>query len=419
MPISEVSLQQILDAREERLDRQQQLLAAWGKPLVSFTMNIAGPVKRSGLADLAFRAGLARLETALGAALAGEVLDLPTGCEAQLVYDLPAELIKERCVRLEDSEVGRLYDLDVILPTGEKLSRETPRTCLVCGGPAAPCARSRAHGLEAVQAATKKRLSDFAADYLAELAVDTLITEVDLTPKPGLVDCNNNGAHTDMDRSMFHRSAKALLPYFRKAVVLGMEREDCMPSLQQAGIQAEKDMMYATEGVNTHRGAIYGFGLILAALGNRLTRGGDIFAHAAALAAAGEPSDKDSHGALAKRRYGAGGAREEALAGFPHARCACEVLREQEGDLLPALLTLLAEVEDTNLLHRGGSEGLKLVQEEARDILGGPAAEYIERLQTLDQTCIQMNLSPGGCADLLALGLLLYRTRVIWEEKPT
>ena len=83
-----------------------------------------------------------------------------------------------------------------------------------------------------------------------------------------------------------------------------------------------------------------------------------------------------------------------------------------------ALLTLLAEVEDTNLLHRGGSEGLQLVQKEAENILRGPASEYVERLRILDQTCIQMNLSPGGCADLLALGLLLYRTKAIWEEDP-
>jgi len=417
MPISEVSLQQILDAREARQERQQRLLTAWGKPLVSFTMNIAGPVKRSPLADFAFRAGMVRLETALGSALAGEVLDLPTGCEAQLVYDLPAEQIKEACVRLEDSSVGRLYDLDVIAPTGEKLSRETPRTCLVCGGPAAPCARSRAHGLEAVQAATRERLADFAADSLAELAVDTLIAEVDLTPKPGLVDCNNNGAHADMDRAMFHRSAKALLPYFRTAVMLGLEQEDCMPALQQAGIQAEADMMCVTGGVNTHRGAIYAFGLILAALGNRLARGEDVFSCAAKLAAAGNISPKESHGALAKQHYGAGGARAEALAGFPHARRACEVLQEREGDLLFALLTLLAEVDDTNLLYRGGCEGLKLVQAEAKAILNGPESRYTERLYDLDQTCIRMNLSPGGCADLLALGLFLYRINELWEEK--
>jgi len=187
--------------------------------------------------------------------------------------------------------------------------------------------------------------------------------------------------------------------------------------LQQAGIQAEADMMCVTGGVNTHRGAIYAFGLILAALGNRLARGEDVFSCAAKLAAAGNIYPKESHGALAKQHYGAGGARAEALAGFPHARRACEVLQEREGDLLFALLTLLAEVDDTNLLYRGGCEGLKLVQAEAKAILNGPESRYTERLYDLDQTCIRMNLSPGGCADLLALGLFLYRINELWEEK--
>jgi triphosphoribosyl-dephospho-CoA synthetase len=77
---------------------------------------------------------------------------------------------------------------------------------------------------------------------------------------------------------------------------------------------------------------------------------------------------------------------------------------------------LLAEVEDTNLLYRGGPEGLRLVQEEAKKILAGPEAEYEQRLLFLDEVCIRKNLSPGGCADLLALGLFLHHTRVLWED---
>ena len=126
----EITLQEVLDAREARVSRQKQLLAAYGGPLLSFTMNIAGPVKRSALVDFAFREGLAALRGQLGTALLHEELtDAPAGLEAILACALPAQALKELAVGLETAQpVGRLYDLDVIGTDGGKLSRETGRT---------------------------------------------------------------------------------------------------------------------------------------------------------------------------------------------------------------------------------------------------------------------------------------------------
>ena len=414
----EITLQEVLDARDARFQAQQQLLAEYHHPLLCFTMNIAGPIKRSPLSDLAFRAA----EEALDLRLAERILkkcktDAATGLECIWVCDTAAPALKELAMTLEISRpVGRLYDLDVIDITGEKLSRPVPRTCLVCGGPATPCARSRAHGLPAIQAATHALLAEFAAVYLSELAVSALKEEVDVTPKPGLVDQRNNGAHRDMDRPLFYRSADALSSYFEKAVTLGLTSDSCMPALQQAGLQAEQDMFAATGGVNTHKGAIYAFGLVLASLGGVLARGGSLFDRAAALAAAGIPPDASTHGGKTKARYGASGARGEALAGFPAGKRAWALLRQYPGTPLPALLALLSETEDTNLLYRGGPEGLAFVQQEAAAIFAGPPEEYISRLETLDDQCIARNLSPGGCADLLALGLLLRHTESIWHH---
>lgn len=414
----EVTLEQVLAARDARAAAQRRLLAEYHAPLVGVNLNIAGPVKRSPLIDLTFRAALEELCRRLGGAvLHREVTLAPTGPEAILVCALPAPELKAIALALESARpVGRLLDLDVIGTDGVKLSRPEPRTCLVCGGPAGPCARSRAHGLPAVQAATQALLTDFAGECLAELAVSALKDEVDTTPKPGLVDRRNCGAHRDMDLPLFHRSADALAPYFRQAVALGLASAECMPALQQTGLAAEETMLAATGGVNTHKGAIYAFGLILAALGSHLARGGDVFCTAAALAANGLPPAGDTHGQAALLRYGAMGARGEAVAGFPHARMACRVLGESQGDPLPALLTLLRTVEDTNLLHRGGPEGLHFVQQQAAAILAGDREDRIPALERLDDACIRRNLSPGGSADLLALALLLHRTREIWEE---
>ena len=415
--MGEITLQEVLCARDLRAASQRRLLAAYGLPLLGFTMNIAGPVKRSRLGDFAFREGLEALRRQLGGrVLHQEVTDRKTGLEALLVCSLPAEELKALAMDLESgSPAGRLCDMDVIAPDGGKLSRPAPRTCLVCGGPAAPCARSRAHGLPAVQEAAQALLEDFAAQRLAELAVQALLEEVDQTPKPGLVDRNNRGSHRDMDRDLFHRSARSLLPYFRRAVTLGLERADCMGSLQKAGLAAERVMLAETGGVNTHRGAVYAFGLIRAAMGSRLARGGDVFAGAAALAESGLPPAAGSHGQRARQRYGASGARGEALAGFPHARHAWAALA-RPGGRDAALLTLLAEVEDTNLLHRGGPEGLALVQSRARSILAASPPAYGEGLLELDRACIARNLSPGGSADLLALALFLGRTEAVWLD---
>lgn len=415
--MGEITLQEVLCARDLRAASQRRLLAAYGLPLLGFTMNIAGPVKRSRLGDFAFWEGLEALRRQLGGrVLHQEVTDRRTGLEALLVCSLPAEELKALAMDLESgSPSGRLCDMDVIAPDGGKLSRPAPRTCLVCGGPAAPCARSRAHGLPAVQEAARALLEDFAAQRLAELAVQALLEEVDQTPKPGLVDRNNRGSHQDMDRDLFHRSARSLLPYFRRAVTLGLERADCMGPLQAAGLAAERVMLAETGGVNTHRGAVYAFGLILAAMGSRLARGGDVFAGAAALAESGLPPAAGSHGQQARQRYGAPGARGEALAGFPHARHAWAALA-RPGGRDAALLTLLAEVEDTNLLHRGGPEGLALVQSRARSILAASPSAYGEGLLDLDRACIARNLSPGGSADLLALALFLGRTEAVWLD---
>ena len=404
MPIVNVTLEEILRARDTRAASQQRLLDMYHLPLVSFTMNIAGPVKCSPLIALAFDAGLKELQAALGQSIAAEVVRPHTGCEALLVYDRPASALKAACLALETTApIGRLYDLDVLDTDGSKLSRSEPRTCLVCGGPVAVCSRSRTHGLEAIMGRTNAILMDFAAGYLAGLAAEALTAEVRLTPKPGLVDEHNNGAHSDMDLSLFLRSIDALTPWFRQITALSLCGADAA-ALQAAGREAEAAMFRATGGVNTHKGALYSFSVLLAALGRCLTEGGDVFAHAAALAAELTPS-QGTHGAAVAICHNVGGARTEALLGFPTAQKAAALL--QAHDPLTALLWLMAHTEDTNLYHRGGAEGAAFVKVQTAAILAAPMERRIALTQALDKALIDRWLSPGGSADLLALALFL------------
>jgi len=276
--INKVLPETVIDAVFEDLVTSHPLLAeidfrntgALVKILLSTTGGAAkgGPLGKTITAELS--ANFIELDLSLASLTAflpvnRYMLDLGPAWLDRYVRELLSEAL---AVELETARpAGRLLDLDVIGIDGEKLSRGTPRACLVCGGPAGPCARSRAHGLSAVREATESLLRDFAVSRLGELAVEALIFEVDLTPKPGLVDRRNSGAHRDMDRAMFHRSARALESYFRQAVLLGMERSDCMPALQAAGLAAEETMLAATGGVNTHKGAIFSMGILACAAG--------------------------------------------------------------------------------------------------------------------------------------------------------
>ena len=410
-------LQAILAARERRAEIQTELLAQRPAALLCFTMNIPGRNKDSSLIRLAFRAGVERILREFPEADHRLTRFAAGGPEAFFLLGQDAETVKELAVGIEESSpVGRLYDLDVFEPDGKKLSRGNPRVCLICGRPTAVCTREAAHTVDEARQAADRLLRQFAAEKLAEEAVESLKEEVRLTPKPGLVDLESNGAHEDMSPDLFFRSMDAIRPYFREAAVLGMERENTMPELQEAGLRAEAAMFSATGGVNTHKGAIYAFGLMLSALGSCLALGAEPFSTAASLAASGTAPGGDTHGGQVRKKYPRSGARQEALEGFPNALSAYNVLLET-GNPHKALLWLMASVPDSNLLYRGGADGLTYVQEQSKRILMTDPPDLAATLRDLDREMTKRRLSPGGCADLLALALFLQKTEPIWNEE--
>lgn len=120
--------------------------------------------------------------------------------------------------------------------------------------------------------------SSLAAGELNGLVARALLTEARLTPKPGLVDIRNSGAHRDMDLAAFERSTTAIAPWMEKFFIMGnntaaLAAENVLVMLRPLGMACENDMLQATNGVNTHRGAIFAFGLLSAAIGRLLARG--------------------------------------------------------------------------------------------------------------------------------------------------
>jgi triphosphoribosyl-dephospho-CoA synthase len=263
---------------------------------------------------------------------------------------------------------------------------------------------------------------DDAADAIGALAADCLIREVETWPKPGLVSHVDSGAHDDMDVDTLRRSAFVLAPFFTDLAAAGANGAG-MDRLRAIGIAAEAAMRRETGGVNTHRGAIFGLGLLAAAAGFRARYGvvaalGGIVMARWGEAIVGGPVDLHSHGSLVARRYHAGGARAEAAAGFPSVYgVALPALAEgrrladdAEAARVHACMTLIAAVEDSNLLYRGGPAGLAYAQRAARAFLGSGgvgALDWRVRAAEMHDAFVAQRLSPGGCADLLAMALFV------------
>lgn len=429
----EVTLLQMLAAREARAERQRELIGRFGRPVVSFSMNIPGPVKDSAIIRRGFLEGCASLDRAFEKSnvLFREIYPAVTGWEALYVLDQEPGQVKATTTAIEDSHgLGRLFDMDVILPDGKKIDRETvgggSRDCIVCGAPGRGCASRRLHSVQALQEAVQRILKDHFQQEdicrIGKLAVRSLLEEVCTTPKPGLVDRRNTGSHRDMDLAMFHRSAEALEDYFAECARIGMETagekpEDTFPLLRKAGLQAEKAMYAVTNGVNTHKGVIFTIGILCGAAGRLWTGENNwnleaIFREVSSMTRQAMEKDwatgGNTVGHLLYAEKGIRGIRGQVADGLPAvAKIGLPIFRDclkrgvdRNEAGVRTLLHLIAQVEDTNMISRGGYAGAREAVEEVKSFLERDFS--LCEVQTLDDWFISRNLSPGGCADLLA-----------------
>jgi triphosphoribosyl-dephospho-CoA synthase len=268
------------------------------------------------------------------------------------------------------------------------------------------------------------------AERLADLAVDALIDEADLSPKPALVDRRSSGAHTDLHLGLMHASALSLWPAFKQmadaAIAIGEINPLLRETIGRLGREGEAAMMRTTNGVNTHRGAIWALGLLVtaAALNSDELSPEALCQRAGDLALIEDrhqtANQSHSHGQTVVQKYGAMGAREQAQAGFPAViqTGLPQLVRSraaghgEQNARLDALLAIMTTLSDTCVLYRAGEEGLHAMQHGAQRVLdaGGSATLSGRRaLNQLDQQLLSLNASPGGAADLLAACLFIDR----------
>jgi len=260
--------------------------------------------------------------------------------------------------------------------------------------------------------------------HLASLAKQALIDEAELTPKPGLVDRRGSGAHMDLSLELMRRSAESLEPFFKSMADVSTQlplRRPLREQLGAIGRSAERAMYRATGGSNTHKGAIWVLGLLVAAASyTDEAEPFDVAKVAGSISRLPDLSYPEllSHGAIVRSRYGFTGARGEAYADFPHVidiglpalRAARSDGKSESASRLSALLSLMATLDDTCVLYRSGSEGAAMVKAGAGSVLaaGGPETDAGDAaLHQLDQDLLARRISPGGSADLLAAAIFL------------
>jgi triphosphoribosyl-dephospho-CoA synthase len=266
------------------------------------------------------------------------------------------------------------------------------------------------------------------AAQVAREAVRALYAELALYPKPGLVSLVDNGSHTDMTAETFVRSLFSLRHYFRLMTLAGCAAAP-FDELKRLAIQAEQRMLRATHGVNTHRGAIFCIGMLCAAAGHAFTRGTSrtpdglrsilLIEWGSALAEhAEEDSGATSHGQRATLKYGASGAREEGARGFPSVfEVGLPALRDTlaQGRAMrlarvDALFALMAQMSDTNVLHRGGLDAASFMRTAAERFVargGTSEPDWMAEAVRCHHDFVARRISPGGAADLLAASCLV------------
>ncbi|WP_346355056.1 triphosphoribosyl-dephospho-CoA synthase CitG [Azotosporobacter soli] len=458
--MKQVSLEDMLAARDRRLQRQSELRREHALPLAAVTLNIPGAVKDGLLFRRLCDYAVNRLAAQMPVREVRRYNEV-TGPEGYLLFDWPAEEVKAHAMALEEeNSFGRLLDIDVWTEGGEALSRDGragKRSCFICGGNQVVCRREGKHSATELLAAVDERLAAFAAweassigpeaEGIGALALEAMLYEAASTPAPGLVDRVNSGAHEDMDFYTFMASSAAIGTAIARCAQAGLnhsgELPRLLPVLRQIGKAGEKAMFSATGGINTQKGVLFLLGLLAAATGYLKQRQSEIKAEELfktlsaivagiverELEALAEKAGEDltagerlylKHGITGVRGEAARGLPAVAQEGLPTLRRALAAGMPLNDALIQALLALMTCVEDTTVINRHQPEMMRgWVCQQAKQVLaagGMGTAHGRELVRQLDELFIARRVSPGGAADLLAATWFVHRVSISEEE---
>ena len=464
------SIEELLLAKDRRRELRMQRLER-GCITLSFNLNIPGLPKSNDSFHAFFSTCLQELQDFL---LSHRIVTNKDTihCEtdaagdfflAEIVNsDYTAIQIKKLCESFEENHpVGRLLDVDVVDAKGEPISSGKAKTCFYCdNAPAIYCMRKQAHDYAAMRMKVELEISKYqeskkknrVCKQLSILATQSLLHEVALAPKPGLVDRFDEGSHSDMDFSTFLNSTAALSVSFKKIADFGYSYsgenlKDALPKLRLIGLEIEADMFAETHGVNTHKGAIFLLGFSIFVSAYLLSR--ESFTNDAFVAVIQDMNGdlvarelgkklylgKETHGEECFRKFGTKGQgiRGEIQAGMPCVfQKALPVLHQHfdsekilsdkllNGGLTHALLAIISQNDDSNILFRKGEEVLEELKYRSTACVDNYGTSQFEAdYSALIEFCRVKKISPGGSADLLAVSYFMYSVnrQLVWNDE--
>jgi holo-ACP synthase/triphosphoribosyl-dephospho-CoA synthase len=408
----------VLLSREVRAQFQEQLIEQWNLPLIVIKANVPGSNKYDPYSLYAVTR------------IANEILSMvpsvfttrqhtAEGCIVFVVCPQDANEVKRRMLTIEESHpLGRILDIDVLNEKGILLSRRdfgyTTRSCYLCELPAYECTRNQTHSIKDIKSHIERVVLDHVQSSLENQISFALLAEVSASPKFGLVTPFSMGIHSDMNIDTFIDSILVISQEIAKANELTFrEWTSYFNDLRAIGKVAEQRMFEATKGINTHKGAVFTFLMIIGGWQRcqsleMLTE--TIQQLAVSLNADFEKIHHKSELTEGEKQFiasGNKGIRGLALSGFsPHLIEALEYYRKFDGDInekmIRTLLFLMSRLDDTTVIKRIGEDGLIWLKEQSMKVLE-------ENLSCLDfdGECLQRNCSAGGSADMLSAVILL------------
>lgn len=328
--------------------------------------------------------------------------------------NLNPRYVKNELISIEENtKLGRFIDLDVY--DGIKtLTRGFMRKCYICENPAFICIREKKHSVIELIEFIENKVKTVLCEEIKLLIDKSIMTELNLHPKFGLVTPYTNGSHEDMNYNLMIKAKEAILPYLIDMFETGYSSiwiDDIFSKIRKIGLKAEDAMLKQTKNINAYKGLIFNMGLLISSYGYVLYNNGNINDIFNTVKQISKPIIKDfnndlnSFGYEAYKKFEIKGARGEALSGFETVKKALPYLRDlSKSSLLTTLIFIISEIEDTVLLKRAKSYEFYL---EIKKIFRQHLISNEEAILSLNDFCLNNNLSFGGSADILVLTVFI------------
>ncbi len=438
-------IDKILNGREER-DSIKNKLSATGCNLISLSLNIPGIPKSNQNLSAFFHLVKEQLKNWL---LANRIFidqskEIVLNNAAGDYYIVPLQLndydakwLKQITEEFEITHsLGRFIDVDILNNNGKDVGSGKSKKCFFCKKfPAIECRREQRHTIEELQQYQKKKIKAYLKKIrlneisrkISSIAIRSILYEISLTPKPGLVDMNGNGIHKDMNYKTFIDSTSIISTYFKKLIKEGFNcktknLEKALPKIRQIGLQMENGMFGLTDGVNTQKGLIFLMGLSLFTSGY-IFRKNDSFQsktfrdtiqkicrNMIQTELTGHSGEQKSHGEKCFDQFRVAGIRFEAENGFPTVFNHALPVLEKENSINNRamtlnLLSIMSQLDDTNILYRSNNEILQTFKSKCKMVFENYSFDKYKEIMDF---CAKEKISPGGAADLLSISVFIY-----------